>query len=451
MSMHLLLSQISELLHCVKPDYDCAVTGTAIDSRKVVAGDLFIALKGEHVDGHNYLAAARASGAVAALVSEPQEDDLPQLVVSNVVEAFCKIAAYWRTQCQTKVVAVTGSNGKTTVKEMTAAILAEHGSVIATMGNLNNELGVPLTLTRIGSDLDYAVIEMGTNHPGEIAQLVALVQPDVAVITNVGAAHLEGFIDVAGVAKEKAAIYDGLAAGGTAVINADMAYAKQWQQQCQSKSIISFGLENETDITALDLSLEPTSSQFMVNIDDVMHFVKLPLPGKHNVANALAAIALAKALSVPAEAIVRGLAKMRSVPHRLQLRAGINNSRLIDDSYNANPTSYTQALATLQAFNGEHWLVLGDFGELGPDSEHIHTQLGIDAKNASVARLLTVGAASKFASNAFGQGASHFDNAEALQATLEQELNQDVTCLIKGSHFMRLDMLADTLAQVGED
>lgn len=448
--MHLLLSQLADVLDCVQPATDVVITGTTIDSRKVSAGDLFVALKGEHVDGHQYLAAARQAGAVAAIVSEQQDDVLPQLVVSDVAKAFGQLAAFWKTQCKAKFVAVTGSNGKTTVKEMITAILAEHGSVVATEGNLNNELGVPLTLTRISNDRDYAVIEMGTNHPGEIAYLVDLVKPDVAVITNVGAAHLEGFLDVDGVAVEKASIYKGLKNGGVAVINADMPYARQWQQQCQPNDTISFALDNDAEITALNLTMEPTSSQFMVNIDNVMHFVKLPLPGKHNVANALAAIAVTYALSIPVAAIVRGLAKMKAVPHRLQLRAAVNQSRLIDDTYNANPTSYAKALQALTAFNDEHWLVLGDFGELGEDSEHIHTQLGIDAKQASVSRLFTVGTASKKACDAFGLGATHFDTQEAVQAVLKQELKKGVTCLIKGSHFMRLDKLADALAQVGE-
>lgn len=450
MSMHLLLSQIADVLGCAKPEIDTVVTGTAIDSRNIAAGDLFMALKGEHVDGHDYLAAARQAGAVAAIVSEYQEDELPQLVVNDVVHAFGQLAAYWRSQCKTKFVAVTGSNGKTTVKEMITAILAEQGSVIATIGNLNNELGVPLTLTRIANDCDYAVIEMGTNHPGEIAQLVALVRPDVAVITNVGAAHLEGFVDIDGVATEKAAIYDGLKSGGIAVINADMPYATQWKQQCQPNDTVSFALDNDADIKALDLTLEPSSSQFMTNIDNVMHFIKLPLPGKHNVANALAAIAVTKALSIPVEAIVRGLSKMKAVPHRLQLRPAINGSRLIDDSYNANPTSYAQALKALSAFNDEHWLVLGDFGELGQNSVTIHRQLGLDAKQIGVSRLFTVGTASKQACQAFGDGASHFETQESLQAVLKQELKKGVTCLIKGSHFMRLDRLADALTLVGE-
>ncbi|MDF1587738.1 MAG: UDP-N-acetylmuramoyl-tripeptide--D-alanyl-D-alanine ligase [Gammaproteobacteria bacterium] len=450
MSMHLLLSQIADVLDCVKPDIDTVVTGTTIDSRNVTAGDMFIALKGEHVDGHDYLAAARQAGAVAAIVSEHQDDELPQLLVSDVVYAFGQLAAFWRSHCKTKCVAVTGSNGKTTVKEMITAILAEQGSVIATIGNLNNALGVPLTLTRIAKECDYAVIEMGTNHPGEIAQLVALVRPDVAVITNVGAAHLEGFVDIDGVATEKASIYDGLKSGGIAVINADMPYATQWKQQCQPNDTVSFALDNDADIKALDLTLEPSSSQFMIKIDNVMHFIKLPLPGKHNVANALAAIAVTNALSVPVEAIVRGLSKMKVVPHRLQLRLAINGARLIDDTYNANPTSYAQALDALRAFNDEHWLVLGDFGELGSDSENIHKQLGLDAKNVGVSRLFTVGTASKQACQAFGDGASHFETQQALQAVLKQELKKGVTCLIKGSHFMRLDKLADALTHVGD-
>lgn len=450
MSMHLPLAEIAQLLNCINSITDVVVKGSAIDSREIKAGDLFVALKGEHVDGHEYLAKAREAGAVAALVSSEQDDPIQQLVVDDVTLAFGKLAAYWRQQCRAKFVAITGSNGKTTVKEMVSSILSEAGDVTATLGNYNNDLGVPLTLTRIASDCDYAVIEVGTNHPGEIAQLVSLVEPDVSVITNIGAAHLEAFINEDGVATEKSSIYKGLKSGGTGVINADMRYATQWIQLCQPNDTLSFGLDNEAQITAHNLSLESGTSQFMVSIDDVLHFIKLPLPGKHNVANALAAITVAIALQIPAEAIVRGLAKMHSVPHRLQLRKACNDARLIDDSYNANPSSYQQALKVLTDYTGEHWVVLGDFGELGEDPKQVHAELGQAAKAAKVTRLFTIGEASQAASEAFGTGAQHFTDKAELERVLSTELHADVTCLIKASHFMRLDTLADALANVGE-
>ncbi len=451
MSMHLLLSQIAEILGCDAPTTDVTVTGAVIDSRKVTPGCLFVALTGEHVDGHDYISAARQAGAGAAIVSQLQNDELPQLVVADVVKAFGELAKYWRQQCHTMVVAITGSNGKTTVKEMTAAILEQCGSVVATLGNLNNELGVPLTLSRLATDTDYAVIEMGANHLGEIANLVEMAKPQVAVINNVAAAHLEGFNDLNGVATAKAEIFSGLTEQGVGVFNADMTFADQWQQVLASKAQLTFGIENAADIKVQDLQLNPTSSHFMVELDEVLHFINLPLPGLHNVANALAAIAITRALNIPVSDIVKGLASVQGVPHRLQLRSGINQSQLIDDSYNANPGSYQQALTALNIFSGQHWLVLGDFAELGNESEQLHFKLGLDAKAAGIERLLTVGQESKRATEAFGDGAQHFENVNAVQQVLQSELTDSVTCLIKGSRFMQLDKLADALTMQGEN
>ncbi|NQZ52903.1 MAG: UDP-N-acetylmuramoyl-tripeptide--D-alanyl-D-alanine ligase [Piscirickettsiaceae bacterium] len=449
MSMYLLLSQIADVLGCDMPIKDVTVTGAVIDSRKVQLGSLFIALDGEHVDGHDYLSAARQLGASAALVSKRQDDELPQIVVTDVVKAFGELAAYWRQQCQAKIVAITGSNGKTTVKEMVASILGHCGSVVATLGNLNNDLGVPLTLCRLSKDTDYAVIEMGANHLGEIANLVEMVNPDVAVINNVADAHLEGFGGIEGVAQAKSEIFSGLNEKGVGVMNADMDFIDTWKQVLTNKSHLTFAMNNDADITAKDIQLGPRSSHFMVEVEDVLHYVSLPLPGLHNIANSLAAIASASALNISMPNTIKGLSVVQGLPHRLQLRAGIHQSQLIDDSYNANPGSYKQALSTLTAFSGEHWLVLGDFGELGDESEQLHFQLGIDAKASNVQRLLTIGNESQRASEAFGDGAEHFSDVTVLQRQLENELTQGVTCLIKGSRFMKLDQLADVLA-VGE-
>ncbi|MDH5591997.1 MAG: Mur ligase family protein, partial [Gammaproteobacteria bacterium] len=306
------------------------------------------------------------------------------------------------------------------------------------------------TLCRLAKDTDYAVIEMGANHAGEIARLVDMAIPDVAVINNVASAHLEGFGDLNGVAKAKAEIYAGLKEDGIGIVNADMKFAGEWKQVLANKQRITFGLDAESDITAKDLQLNATSSHFMVEMEGVLHYINLPMPGLHNVANALAAIAATSALIIPVTSIVSGLQLMQGVPHRLQLRSGVRQSQLIDDSYNANPGSYQQALKTLSGFSGEHWLVLGDFGELGKESEHIHYQLGLDAKASGVKRLMTVGKETQYACKSFGEGAYHFENINALQQHLETELTKDVTCLIKGSRFMQLDKLADALTVEGE-
>jgi UDP-N-acetylmuramoyl-tripeptide--D-alanyl-D-alanine ligase len=448
--MQLLLSKVAEILGCEKSDAEIMLTGAVIDSRQVQAGNLFVALKGEHVDGHDYLETARQAGAGAALVSSKQDSDLPQLVVDDVVTAFGEIAKYWRQQLTVQLIAVTGSNGKTTLKEMLASILRQAGSVIATQGNLNNELGVPLTLTRLDKDTDFAVIEMGANHSGEIARLVEMAKPQISVINNVAAAHLEGFNSIEGVAKAKAEIFSELSETGIGVLNADMPFLNDWKQVLTNKKIVTFALDAEADITANDIQQDSQSSPFMVKLGNEYHYINLPLPGLHNVANSLAAIAITHALNISAEAIVKGLAEMKGVPHRLQIRTGINRSKIIDDSYNANPGSYQQALAVLQSFSGEHWLVLGDFGELGDDNDAIHTQMGIDAKKSGVEKLWTVGKSSKLATDSFGAGSQHFNSVAEMQQQLKNALADNITCLIKGSRFMQLDKLADWLAVEGD-
>lgn len=445
MGLQLPLKQIAEIVSADMPIVDVTVTGAVIDSREVTPGDLFIAFKGEHVDGHEYIAKARESGAVAALVSEYQDDELPQIKVDDVRVAFGQIARAWLAECKAKVVAITGSNGKTSLKEMVKAILAEVGTVSATQGNLNNDLGVPLTVCRIDKNDDYAVIEMGTNHPGEIAYLMSIVSPDVSVINNIAAAHLEGLGSEEGIAREKGSIYEGLKQNGVAVVNADMPYDSIWQPLIADRKTIRFALQNNADIYAEYIQPEPASSHFLVHIDGVNHHMTLPLPGLHNVSNALAAIAVSVALDIPVDAMVRGLNKIQAVPHRLQMRKGLSDSRLIDDTYNANPGSYLRALETLAGFQEPRWLVLGDFGELGDEADAIHQTMGLQAKSAGVTTLFTVGEKSQLAAAAFGDNAIHFEDVQTLQQLLQNTLTADVTCLIKGSRFMQLDKLADAL------
>jgi len=450
MSMLLPLTEIASVLGCDCPVKEVMVAGAVIDSRKIEAGNLFIALKGEHVDGHEFISVARKAGASAALVEVKQDDSLPQLVVENVEQAFGLLARYWRQQCSAKTVAITGSNGKTTVKEMVAGILRHCGSVVATEGNLNNALGVPLTLARLDKTTDYAVIEMGANHPGEIASLVEMAAPDVAIINNVAAAHLQGFGTIEGVAKAKSEIFEGLLADGTGVINIDMPFAEQWKELLAVHHCLTFSLDNmDADVTAVDIQLGIVSSHFMAKSKGEFHYLNLPVPGKHNVANALAAIAIATAMDIPTDAIIKALSNFQGVPHRLQIRLAISDARLIDDSYNANPGSFQQALMTLANFPDERWLVLGDFGELGPETQSLHTQMGRSAKDAGVTKLFTVGEDSQLAGIAFGSGAIHFSDMNSLQLVLEEQLSKQVTLLLKGSRFMHLDKLADALAQDG--
>jgi UDP-N-acetylmuramoyl-tripeptide--D-alanyl-D-alanine ligase len=450
MGLKLSLNVLAKVVGSDADFADLTVSGAKIDTRKIEQGDLFVALSGEHVDGHNYLAQAREAGATAALVSELQNDALPQILVPDVRKAFAQIAHAWLEQTRARIVAITGSNGKTSVKEMVSAILRQVGPVTSTQGNYNNDLGVPLTVCCLDQEDKFAVIEMGTNHPGEIEALVKIAVPDVAVINNIAAAHIEGFGSLEGVAREKGQIYAGLKADGVAIVNTDMPYQKIWQPLIAGRKTLGFALEKEADIKADYIQLDPASSHYLVKIDGVSHHFNLPLPGMHNVNNALAAIAVCRALEVPVDAMVRGLSSMQSVPHRLQIRHGLAGARLIDDTYNANPGSYQQALNTLAGFDGQHWLVLGDFGELGADAETIHQQMGLQAREAGVSRLFTVGDSSRMAAESFGEGAQHYEHIDLLQQQLQQELSRDVTCLIKGSRFMQLDKLADQLAHEGE-
>ena len=446
MSTQLTLNDAAELLGLESFDVNLAITGAAIDSRRVKRGNLFVAIVGDHTDGHHYISEAREAGASVALVSTLQNDRLPQLVVSDVVKMFGKLAAYWRKQCNCKVVAVTGSNGKTTVKEMLAAILSQSHVAIATEGNLNNNLGVPLSLFRIQTDTDYAIIEMGANHAGEIAELVQLACPTVSLINNVSEVHIEGFGSIEGVVEAKSEIFSSLPSDGVGVFNADMNYSQYWNNVLKEQRSLSFGLNSSADVQATDYQSYVTSSHFMVRLDEVFHYINLPLPGSHNMCNALAAIAVSKALSINVEDMASGLNSVKSVPHRLQIRRGIKNATILDDSYNANPASYEQAIATLKTFPGEHWIVLGDFGELGDQSEEIHTDLGVKAKSVGIKRLLTIGNKSRSANISFGEGATHFSDLMSIQEYLESKLSKDITCLIKGSRFMKLEKLADELA-----
>jgi len=450
MSMQLPLADIARLFDAVIDETDLIVTGAKIDSRAIEKGDLFIALTGENVDGHAYLAQARQAGAVAALVSEKQADPLPQVVVGDVTHAFGQIAHYWLSQCQTKVVAITGSNGKTTVKEMVAAILCQSNKVLATAGNFNNDLGVPLTLCRLSKDDEYAVLEMGASALGDIQRLVDIAQPKVSIINNVAPAHIEGFGSLEGVAQAKGEIYAGLADDGIAVVNADMSYEDIWHESLDAKSVITFAIDSQADVIAQDVHFDRNASHFMVQLDGEFYYINLPLPGMHNVANALAAISICYALGIAPESMITGLASVQTAPHRLQLRKAINNALLIDDTYNANQASFSQALNVLNGFETQQWLVLGDFGELGPESEAIHHQLGLDAKAAEVTKLFTIGEQSRLAANAFGDGAEHVEDKATLIELLQSQLTENVTCLIKGSRFMQLDKLADALASMEE-
>ncbi len=417
-----------------------AVAGMIHDSRLVQPGMLFVALTGERVDGHDYLDAAAERGAAAALVTRPVEHALPQVIVDDAVTAMGRIAAGLRRQLGLTVIGITGSNGKTTVKEMITAILAGTAPTLATAGNYNNEIGLPLTLARLTPEHRYAVLEMGAGKPGDIAYLAELAAPDVAVVTNAGPAHLERLGTVEGVARTKGALFEALKPDGVAVINADDDYAGLWADMAGHCRRLRFGLSENADIRGQALNGS-------VRIDTPAGSIEtaLALPGRHNLMNALAATAVAVALDIPLARIGQALAGLRSLPGRLHMQRHPSGWQMIDDTYNANPASLYAGLQVLTGLEGEPWLVLGDMAELGPDSVKLHREMGRNAADLGVKRLFAVGPASAASVAAFGAGAQHFETHDALQSALKGALHERVNCLVKGSRSMAMEQVVNAL------
>jgi UDP-N-acetylmuramoyl-tripeptide--D-alanyl-D-alanine ligase len=412
---------------------DAEVLGVAIDSRQVRRGDLFVAIAGEHVDGHDYLSAAAARGASGALVTHKVDCALPQVLVANATLALGDLASAVRAQRDVRVVGITGSNGKTTVKTLTAAILRRHGRTHISGGNHNNELGLPLSVLAMPLDAEFAVFEMGAGKPGDIAYLAGIARPDIGVVTLIAPAHLERMGSVEGVAETKGALYQALPADGVAVINADDAFAAFFAGLAGTRAVMRFGLTHPAEVTARDIRASEDGSQFVLVTPQGEAAVSLPLPGRHNVRNALAAAAVALALEVPLATIVAGLAATEGVPGRLQRRQTRGGWVLIDDTYNANPGSMAAAIDTLLLAHGERWLVLGDMAELGSDARALHAALGQRAREAGVDRLFAVGPLGVATVAAFGAQGEHFADQAALIAALRAQLHAGVTCLFKGS------------------
>ncbi len=430
---------------------DGMVRGVATDSRRLQAGDLFVALKGERQDGHDHVAGAASAGAAAALVSRQLDVDLPQVVVDDTLVALGDLASAVRARRQARVIGITGSNGKTTVKTLTAAILSRHGRTHVNAGNFNNEIGMPLTLLDMPEDAEYAVLEMGAGKPGDIAYLAAIARPQVGLVNNVASAHLERMGSLQGIAETKGAMYETLPADGTAIINADSDFAAFFTGLAGSRDILRFGLDASADVQAGIESMDAEGSRFRLSTPHGDMPVQLPLPGRHNVANALAATAIACALDVPLDTIVAGLEHVAPVAGRLAARHMSGDWTLIDDSYNANPGSAAAAIDTLLLTPGEHWLVLGDMGELGPDARKLHAGLGELARTRGVERLFTVGGLARAAAEQFGADASHFDDQAALTRALTEAVHPGVVCLVKGSRAAKMDQVVATLTGEGAD
>ncbi|NIP73393.1 MAG: UDP-N-acetylmuramoyl-tripeptide--D-alanyl-D-alanine ligase [Gammaproteobacteria bacterium] len=442
------LSEAAAGLGAMRRGKDVQFAGVCTDSRRTELGTLFVALRGARVDGHEFVDQAAARGAAGAMVSRELDTSLPLLKVGDTRRALGGLAALWRRGSAASVVAVTGSNGKTSVKEMLAAILAHCGPVLATRGNLNNDIGLPLTLLELRDPHRYAVVEMGANHFGEIDYLSRIARPDVAVITNAGAAHLEGFGDVAGVARAKAEIFGGMAPGGTAVINADDPQSELWREAAVGLHALTFGLNQRADVSAY-WQPEGEGGRMELHTSEGDCALRLPLPGVHNIMNALAAAAAGLAAGAGLEEIRRGLEAVRPVRGRLQWRGTLGGVGLLDDTYNANPTSLDAALEVLVATPGEKWLVLGDMAELGGEAEALHEQAGRLARAAGVGRLYAVGSASAAAVDGFGAGARHFTDWRELVEQLRRDWPQRGTVLVKGSRSMHMERVIEALLQAG--
>ena len=437
------LSDAARVLDARCRDGDVVFRGVSTDSRQLQAGNLFVALQGPNFDGHDYLDVARERGAAAAAVSRAVDSDLPLLEVGDTRLALGRLAGHWRACFDLPVIAITGSNGKTTVRSMTQAIMECAGQTLSTRGNLNNDIGVPLTLFRLAEKDRFAVIEMGANHPGEIDYLATIARPTIAVVTNAGPAHLEGFGDLDGVARAKGEVFARLGSDGTAVINADDRYAALWRELAGDSRTIDFALEQDAAVTA-DWHGDPTGSDVSLHTPGGGLEIRLPLPGGHNVMNALAATAAALAAGVGMDCIGRGLESLAPVAGRFNIHRLPGGVTVIDDTYNANPESLAAAIDVLAMADGEKWLVLGDMGELGASAADLHREAGRRARSAGVDRLFTLGELAGEAIGGFG-GGTVADSQAVLVEALQADLHENVNILVKGSRRMCMEQVVELL------
>ncbi len=441
------LSELEEALEATLHGNDCEFGSVEIDSRRVHPGDLFVALAGERFDGHDYLRQAGAAGATAALLSRGEDCGLPCLQVTDTRRALGLLGGYNRQLFAGPLVAITGSSGKTTAKNLVHSVLSQRGETLATEGNFNNEIGVPLTLLRLEPRHRFAVVEMGAARAGDISWLCQLGQPGVALLLNAMPAHLEGFGTVDDVAAAKGEIFDRLGAGDTAVINADQRWAPRWRARAGDARIIDFALDGAAAVSAhsiQDRALEGSSFIATTPAGEVP--VRLQLPGRHNIANALAAIAVGLACELTLEEIAQGLSRVQPVAGRLESRRGQGGCRVVDDCYNANPGSVSAAIDLLAGCSGRRTLVLGAMRELGSGSARLHRQMGEYARQAGIDQLWGVGEELLPAVEAFGVGGRYFADRAAVLAELENQFDESDTVLVKGSRSAGMEQVLGALA-----
>jgi UDP-N-acetylmuramoyl-tripeptide--D-alanyl-D-alanine ligase len=438
------LSNIASILsQTIQVPPEC--TGICADSRTLKPGQLFIAIEGDRFDGHEFVAQAQEQGAVAVVVNRALEGiRIPQFIVPDTVVALAKIAEAHRNTVHCPVIALTGSNGKTTVKEMIAAILPAPS--LATKGNLNNHIGAPFSVLQLNNQHRYAVFELGANHPGEIAHTVAIVHPDVTLINNIAPAHIEGFGSIEGVARAKGELYQGLSTTGTAVVNDDDAYAHFWDELLVDKKVLRFSAKHSADVYTQDARLDASGfGHFTLITPKGSVGIELKVPGLHNIQNALAAAACCYAVGLSNEDIKTGLSHFSGVSGRMTLRMGKNNSTLIDDTYNANLRSVLTALEFLAKRPGKKIFIFGDMGELGTFTSQHHQEVGLAARQLGIDRLITCGTNSIVTAEAFGPGGNHFSSQDELVKNVLSDLASDTTVLVKGSRSSAMEKIVHKL------
>ena len=441
------MSELANELNTSLYGKDVEFSGCSTDSRTLREGELFIALRGTYFDAHQFISEAKESGAVGVLVEREVDRSIPWIMVQDTRHTMGQIAGLWRSRFSPGVVGITGSNGKTTVKEMIYSILSKCASVLVTKGNLNNDIGVPMTMFNLNGKHKYAIIEMGANHPGEISWLSEIAKPRVAIITQCAPAHLEGFGDIIGVAKAKGEIVDALPDEGTAILNYDDQFHGLWQQVAGNRRCITFGKTGEADVYAAEILLGSRSTSFKLKTAKGRINIFLQLMGEHNVINALAAAAGAIALGVDLHDIKKGLESIEAVKGRLQWLQSPSGVQIVNDTYNANPGSLQAALNAMTNLSGPRWMILGDMEELGDEAVTIHEQAGRLIRNAGFDKLFACGELAIHAVDAFGDGGYHFESQNELITALLIEITAKTTLLVKGSRSSRMERVVELLIE----
>lgn len=440
------LSQLAKILNGTLTGVDTEFKNISIDSRATQNGDCFFAIKGEFFDGHDFIADVAKKNVAVIIVDRDIKIDIPHIRVKNTRQSLIDLAYFYRKNIIIPVAAITGSCGKTTTRALLENILKQSGTVLASKKSFNNDIGLPLTLLKLNPSYDFVVLEIGTNHPGEIVALTEIAKPTIAIVTMVAPVHIEYFGTLEAIAHEKGTIFEGLTSDGVAVINADDQYATLWKKMSASHRIITFSKNNSADVIACDIKFTLDGKTiFMLVLQNKNISVALPLLGEHNVTNALAAAAMAFALNIPIENIKTGLETVQPEYGRLVEKKGFAGATIIDDSYNANPASVKAAITLLTHRTKNSILVFGDMLELGNIADEQHADIGIFAKNVGIKQLFCYGKLSAQAAKTFGENAQHFDDQKILIDVLKNNLTQETTVLIKGSRGMKMEKVVEAL------